>query len=163
MPPETVAKGAENMDVEKLGKKKRCGFWFYTPNPFAVMSDPSNKGNKFCLFEWLCIAYLKTLFTWKIILCPFCHLNYARQRRDVIAQISLAQRLAKKLYPLARMIELPGGHLLTLSFPIHSNVKYRIKTSTAATARKLSAISGLPLTTGVIVPDGMVQSANVPD
>ncbi|XP_076957808.1 uncharacterized protein LOC143633376 [Bidens hawaiensis] len=34
-------------------------------------------------------------------------------RHDVIAQLSHAQRLAKKLYPLARMIELPGGHLVS--------------------------------------------------
>ncbi|KAI3800230.1 hypothetical protein L1987_35541 [Smallanthus sonchifolius] len=34
-------------------------------------------------------------------------------RHDVIAQISHAQRLAKKLYPLARMIQLPGGHLVS--------------------------------------------------
>lgn len=34
-------------------------------------------------------------------------------RHDVIAQISHAQRLSEKLYPLARMIELPGGHLVS--------------------------------------------------
>nr|GEW79010.1 alpha/beta hydrolase fold-1 [Tanacetum cinerariifolium] len=34
-------------------------------------------------------------------------------RHDVIAQISHAQRLAEKLYPLARMVELPGGHLVS--------------------------------------------------
>lgn len=34
-------------------------------------------------------------------------------RHDVIAQISHAKRLAEKLYPLARMIELPGGHLVS--------------------------------------------------
>ncbi|GJU46574.1 alpha/beta hydrolase fold-1 [Tanacetum coccineum] len=34
-------------------------------------------------------------------------------RQDVIAQISHAQRLAEKLYPLARMVELPGGHLVS--------------------------------------------------
>ncbi|KAI3792966.1 hypothetical protein L1987_35578 [Smallanthus sonchifolius] len=34
-------------------------------------------------------------------------------RDDVIAQISHAQRLANKLYPLARMIQLPGGHLVS--------------------------------------------------
>ncbi|KAI3749105.1 hypothetical protein L6452_12685 [Arctium lappa] len=34
-------------------------------------------------------------------------------RCDVIAQISHARRLAEKLYPLARMVELPGGHLVS--------------------------------------------------
>ncbi|GKD12945.1 alpha/beta hydrolase fold-1, partial [Tanacetum coccineum] len=34
-------------------------------------------------------------------------------RHDVIAQISHAQKLAEKLYPLARMVELPGGHLVS--------------------------------------------------
>ncbi|PWA95722.1 Alpha/beta hydrolase fold-1 [Artemisia annua] len=34
-------------------------------------------------------------------------------RHDVIAQMSHAQRLAEKLYPLARMVELPGGHLVS--------------------------------------------------
>ncbi|CAH1428879.1 unnamed protein product [Lactuca virosa] len=34
-------------------------------------------------------------------------------RCDVIAQISHAKRLAHKLYPLAKMVELPGGHLVS--------------------------------------------------
>nr|XP_043617800.1 putative aminoacrylate hydrolase RutD [Erigeron canadensis] len=34
-------------------------------------------------------------------------------RYDVIAQVSHARRLAKKLYPLARMVELHGGHLVS--------------------------------------------------
>ncbi|KAK4362923.1 hypothetical protein RND71_018164 [Anisodus tanguticus] len=34
-------------------------------------------------------------------------------RVDVIAQLSHAKRLAKKLYPYARMVELPGGHLVS--------------------------------------------------
>ncbi|KAM0000562.1 putative carboxylesterase [Helianthus debilis subsp. tardiflorus] len=34
-------------------------------------------------------------------------------RHDVIAQISHAKRLAKKLYPFAKMIQLPGGHLVS--------------------------------------------------
>ncbi|KAH9780036.1 AB hydrolase-1 domain-containing protein [Citrus sinensis] len=33
-------------------------------------------------------------------------------RHDVIAQICYARRLAEKLYPVARMIDLPGGHLV---------------------------------------------------
>ena len=34
-------------------------------------------------------------------------------RYDVIAQVSHARRLAEKLYPLARMVELHGGHLVS--------------------------------------------------
>lgn len=34
-------------------------------------------------------------------------------RHDVIAQLGHAKRLAKKLYPYARMVELPGGHLVS--------------------------------------------------
>ncbi|KAI3756940.1 hypothetical protein L6452_04472 [Arctium lappa] len=34
-------------------------------------------------------------------------------RFDVIAQVSHARRLAEKLYPLARMVELHGGHLVS--------------------------------------------------
>ncbi|GJX27389.1 alpha/beta hydrolase fold-1 [Tanacetum coccineum] len=34
-------------------------------------------------------------------------------RYDVIAQIPHAQKLAEKLYPLARMVELPRGHLVS--------------------------------------------------
>lgn len=34
-------------------------------------------------------------------------------RSDVIAQISHARRLAEKLYPQAKMVELPGGHLVS--------------------------------------------------
>ncbi|KAI3508114.1 hypothetical protein L1887_23116 [Cichorium endivia] len=34
-------------------------------------------------------------------------------RFDVIAQVSHARRLAQKLYPLARMVELHGGHLVS--------------------------------------------------
>ncbi|KAJ9539591.1 hypothetical protein OSB04_026097 [Centaurea solstitialis] len=34
-------------------------------------------------------------------------------RCDVVAQVSHARRLADKLYPLARMVELPGGHLVS--------------------------------------------------
>ncbi|KAJ8536901.1 hypothetical protein K7X08_035302 [Anisodus acutangulus] len=34
-------------------------------------------------------------------------------RVDVIAQLSHGKRLAKKLYPYARMVELPGGHLVS--------------------------------------------------
>ncbi|GAY31862.1 hypothetical protein CUMW_272530 [Citrus unshiu] len=34
-------------------------------------------------------------------------------RHDVIAQICYARRLAEKLYPVARMIDLPGGHLVS--------------------------------------------------
>ncbi|XP_055825577.1 uncharacterized protein LOC129894086 isoform X2 [Solanum dulcamara] len=34
-------------------------------------------------------------------------------RHDVIAQLSHAKRLAKKLHPYARMVELPGGHLVS--------------------------------------------------
>ncbi|KAK9070302.1 hypothetical protein SSX86_010702 [Deinandra increscens subsp. villosa] len=34
-------------------------------------------------------------------------------RYDVIAQVSHARKLAKKLYPLAKMVELHGGHLVS--------------------------------------------------
>ncbi|KAF3976205.1 hypothetical protein CMV_000599 [Castanea mollissima] len=34
-------------------------------------------------------------------------------RHDIIAQIYYARRLAKKLHPVARMIELHGGHLVS--------------------------------------------------
>lgn len=34
-------------------------------------------------------------------------------RYDVIAQVSHARRLAKKLYPFAKMVELHGGHLVS--------------------------------------------------
>lgn len=34
-------------------------------------------------------------------------------RHDVIAQLSHAKRLAKKLHPYSRMVELPGGHLVS--------------------------------------------------
>ncbi|MFS7949429.1 putative alpha/Beta hydrolase [Helianthus anomalus] len=34
-------------------------------------------------------------------------------RYDVIAQVSHARRLAKKLYPYAKMVELHGGHLVS--------------------------------------------------
>ncbi|KAM7273571.1 hypothetical protein ACFE04_028235 [Oxalis oulophora] len=34
-------------------------------------------------------------------------------RHDIIAQICYARRLAEKLYPVARMIDLPGGHLVS--------------------------------------------------
>ncbi|KAF7830731.1 putative aminoacrylate hydrolase RutD isoform A [Senna tora] len=34
-------------------------------------------------------------------------------RHDVIAQIYYARRLAEKLYPMARMVDLPGGHLVS--------------------------------------------------
>ncbi|KAK9204590.1 hypothetical protein WN943_014852 [Citrus x changshan-huyou] len=34
-------------------------------------------------------------------------------RHDIIAQICYAKRLAEKLYPVARMIDLPGGHLVS--------------------------------------------------
>ncbi|CAN4085699.1 unnamed protein product [Withania somnifera] len=34
-------------------------------------------------------------------------------RHDVIAQLSHAMRLAMKLHPYARMVELPGGHLVS--------------------------------------------------
>ncbi|XP_024029774.1 uncharacterized protein LOC21395108 [Morus notabilis] len=34
-------------------------------------------------------------------------------RYDVIAQIYYARRLAEKLYPVARMVDLPGGHLVS--------------------------------------------------
>ena len=35
------------------------------------------------------------------------------RRDDVIAQLYYARRLAKKLQPFARMIELHGGHLVS--------------------------------------------------
>lgn len=35
------------------------------------------------------------------------------RRDDVIAQLCHAKSLAKKLYPYARMVELPGGHLVS--------------------------------------------------
>nr|KAJ0187744.1 hypothetical protein LSAT_V11C900477190 [Lactuca sativa] len=38
-------------------------------------------------------------------------LNFCRS--DVIAQVSHAKRLAQKLYPLAKMVELHGGHLVS--------------------------------------------------
>lgn len=34
-------------------------------------------------------------------------------RHDIIAQICYARRLAEKLYPVARMIDLHGGHLVS--------------------------------------------------
>ena len=34
-------------------------------------------------------------------------------RHDIIAQMCYARRLAKKLHPVARMIELHGGHLVS--------------------------------------------------
>lgn len=34
-------------------------------------------------------------------------------RHDVIAQICYAKRLAQKLQPVARMVDLPGGHLVS--------------------------------------------------
>lgn len=34
-------------------------------------------------------------------------------RHDVIAQLCHAKRLAEKLYPSARMVELNGGHLVS--------------------------------------------------
>lgn len=34
-------------------------------------------------------------------------------RDDVIAQIYYARRLAEKLYPVARMVDLHGGHLVS--------------------------------------------------
>lgn len=34
-------------------------------------------------------------------------------RHDVIAQIDYARRLAEKLYPVARMVDLHGGHLVS--------------------------------------------------
>lgn len=34
-------------------------------------------------------------------------------RYDVIAQVSHARRLAKKLYPFVKMVELHGGHLVS--------------------------------------------------
>ncbi|GAY65038.1 hypothetical protein CUMW_238160 [Citrus unshiu] len=34
-------------------------------------------------------------------------------RHDIIAQICYARRLAEKLYHVARMIDLPGGHLVS--------------------------------------------------
>ncbi|KAK9199505.1 hypothetical protein WN944_014696 [Citrus x changshan-huyou] len=37
----------------------------------------------------------------------------SKYRHDIIAQICYARRLAEKLYPVARMIDLPGGHLVS--------------------------------------------------
>lgn len=34
-------------------------------------------------------------------------------RHDIIAQIYYARRLANKLYPMARMVDLHGGHLVS--------------------------------------------------
>lgn len=34
-------------------------------------------------------------------------------RNDVIAQLRHAKRLAERLYPFSRMVELPGGHLVS--------------------------------------------------
>ena len=34
-------------------------------------------------------------------------------RQDVIAQIYYARKLAEKLYPVARMVDLHGGHLVS--------------------------------------------------
>ena len=34
-------------------------------------------------------------------------------RHDVIAQIRHARRLAQRLYPVARMVDLHGGHLVS--------------------------------------------------
>lgn len=34
-------------------------------------------------------------------------------RNDVIAQLRHARRLAKRLHPFSRMVELPGGHLVS--------------------------------------------------
>lgn len=38
-------------------------------------------------------------------------------RYDIIAQIYYARRLAQKLYPVARMIDLHGGHLVSHERP----------------------------------------------
>ncbi|KAI3760283.1 hypothetical protein L1987_50676 [Smallanthus sonchifolius] len=56
--------------VAKFDLQVRCGFWFYTPNPFAVTRQ--------CLILLTKCSLIQQLR--KIILCPFCHLNYARQR-----------------------------------------------------------------------------------
>lgn len=39
-------------------------------------------------------------------------------RGDIVAQVRHARNLAKKLHPVARMVELPGGHMVT-----HQNTK----------------------------------------
>ncbi|ESR54348.1 hypothetical protein CICLE_v10023844mg [Citrus x clementina] len=41
---------------------------------------------------------------------PFVQLDFLH---DIIAQICYARRLAEKLSPVARMIDLPGGHLVS--------------------------------------------------
>lgn len=39
--------------------------------------------------------------------------SFSMTRHDVIAQIYYARRLAEKLYPVARMVDLHGGHLVS--------------------------------------------------
>lgn len=42
-------------------------------------------------------------------------------RHDIIAQVRHARQIAKKLYPVARMIELPGAHLVSHERPAEVN------------------------------------------
>lgn len=39
--------------------------------------------------------------------------SFSTTRHDVIAQMYYARRLAEKLYPVARMVDLHGGHLVS--------------------------------------------------
>ena len=48
-----------------------------------------------------------------ISLNPKFFLAFGICRHDVIAQIYYARRLAEKLYPVARMVDLHGGHLVS--------------------------------------------------
>ena len=61
------------------------------------------KGTSFprCNFFTLVLAIFDKLF---LLLC---------RHHDIIAQVRHARQIAKKLYPVARMIELPGAHLVS--------------------------------------------------
>ena len=56
--------------------------------------------------------YKNTNYLWHTLSWDWFNI-YCTSRYDVIAQIYYARRLAQRLYPMARMVDLHGGHLVS--------------------------------------------------
>ncbi|KAF3432801.1 hypothetical protein FNV43_RR23903 [Rhamnella rubrinervis] len=60
-----------------------------------------------------CWTHKMTRTEIELIRSAGCLVSVIHGRHDVIAQIYYARRLAEKLYPVARMVDLHGGHLVS--------------------------------------------------
>jgi len=63
-----------------------------------------------CALSLEFVDLVKHLYLYTVVNLTMC---WVICRHDVIAQICYARRLAQRLYPVARMVDLHGGHLVS--------------------------------------------------